>query len=344
MPIKHEWTIPPGQDYLRLIQAIRGRYPELGSNQIFKALRQKDIRVDQIRVNQDRMIRPGQTITLFWPEPLQAGQVRLEQPGDPTEHGGKDHVLNGHDRWPFQVVFEHPWFLLLNKPASLQVQAGRSEEDDAGTLIDYARQRWQQPEITLCHRLDRNTQGLIILSRKAEAKAHLDELIRSKQIVKRYRCLVRGIPSQGLPIKAFDGTQMLRLDAWLEKVAGKSDVYVHDQKQPGDKAITTLYRILRSWPHAGPDQEGVSELEVELVTGRTHQIRAHLAHIGHPLLGDGKYGRNTFNKAFQGIAGPLKRQQLSAVSMTFPEKMEGPLATVAGRTFQIEPEYDWVPF
>ena len=148
---------------------------------------------------------------------------------------------------------------------------------------------------------------------------------------------------QGQPVLTADGTTMFRLDAWLEKVASRSDVISMTRDSLEIRISPPCTGFYAAGRMRVPGQEAVSELEVELVTGRTHQIRAHLAHIGHPLLGDGKYGRNAFNKAINGHDGPLKRQQLSAVSITFPPKIEGPLATVAGRTFQIEAEYDWLP-
>jgi 23S rRNA pseudouridine955/2504/2580 synthase len=105
--------------------------------------------------------------------------------------------------------------------------------------------------------------------------------------------------------------------------------------------IITRYRVLKVYPAASPEQDAVSDLEVELVTGRTHQIRAHLAHLGHPLLGDGKYGRNAFNRFFRGASGALRRQQLYSTKLIFMHEAQGPLAYLAGRTLGVEPVYDW---
>jgi 23S rRNA pseudouridine955/2504/2580 synthase len=133
----------------------------------------------------------------------------------------------------------------------------------------------------------------------------------------------------------------MEVTGWLEKDARHSDVYIHDLKQPGDLPIITRYRVLRVISPESPAQEDTAELEVELITGRTHQIRAHFAHLGHPLLGDGKYGRNSYNRLFQGTDGPLRRQQLHATELRFSPQIKGPLAYLAGKAITIDPDFDW---
>jgi 23S rRNA pseudouridine955/2504/2580 synthase len=134
---------------------------------------------------------------------------------------------------------------------------------------------------------------------------------------------------------------MKELVAWHEKDAARSDVYIHDLKQPGDVPVVTRYRVVQIFSGAGPEREAVAELEVELVTGRTHQIRAHFAHLGHPLLGDGKYGRNAYNRHFRTPAGAaLKRQQLWATSISFAPDCPPPCMALAGSTESIDPDYD----
>ena len=181
----------------------------------------------------------------------------------------------------------------------------------------------------------------MLVAKKPAALKTVQDMMRQGNLIKRYHCLVRGSPEQGKSVIAADGTPFYEVSAWLEKDARQSDVFIHDEKQPGDLPIVTRFRVLRLFKSAGPDQEDVAELEVELVTGRTHQIRAHLAHLGHPLLGDGKYGRNTYNRFFQSERGPLTRQQLFATRLVFLSQSKGPLAYLAGRTFEIKADYDW---
>jgi len=195
----------------------------------------------------------------------------------------------------------------------------------------------------LCHRIDRQTGGLLLAAANADLAARVRRLMQDHHIHKRYRCLVRGIPADGTVVDTFDGTPMKELVAWHEKDAARSDVYIHDFKQPGDVPVVTRYRVVQIFSGAGPEREAVAELEVELVTGRTHQIRAHFAHLGHPLLGDGKYGRNTYNRHFRTPAGSvLKRQQLWATSISFDPDCPSPCTALAGSTVSIDPAYDVV--
>jgi 23S rRNA pseudouridine955/2504/2580 synthase len=174
-------------------------------------------------------------------------------------------------------------------------------------------------------------------------EAAVQEAMQQHLIIKRYRCLVRGVPTTGMPVLSSDKSTFLELSAFLEKDVQKSDVYIHDQQQRNDYPIITRYRVLKVYTGIGVDGDAVSELEVELVTGRTHQIRAHMAHIGHPLVGDGKYGRNSFNRQFRGPEGVVTRQQLYAFSLIFSHKLKGLLASLAGRTFTVPTVYDFNP-
>jgi 23S rRNA pseudouridine955/2504/2580 synthase len=188
-----------------------------------------------------------------------------------------------------------------------------------------------------------NTGGLLLLAKNKESLEQAIRLFHEDRITKRYRCLVRGVPEMGTPCVCADDALMKELSAWLEKPP-RGNVFIHDEAGPDDLPITTRYRVLRVYKKAGPDGENVSELEVELVTGRTHQIRAHLAHLGHPILGDGNYGRNSYNRSFKTVNGGfLKRQQLFASSLIFSKIPRDNLHNgLSGRTFSIEPMYDTV--
>ena len=138
--------------------------------------------------------------------------------------------------------------------------------------------RFRSP--ALCNRIDRNTGGIVIAAKNAESLRVLNQKIRDRELVKLYLCVVQG----ELPKRADT------LTAYLEKLSDENRVIVSDRKTPQNRTILTKYRVLET-------RGGNSLLEVDLLTGRTHQIRAHFAHVGHPLLGDGKYGSNKLNKA-----------------------------------------------
>ena len=178
------------------------------------------------------------------------------------------------------------------------------------------------PTTALCNRIDRNTGGIVIAAKTAEALRVMNQKIKDREIDKRYLAIVEGTP------KPKEGS----LKGYLFKDAQKNRVYVTDTPQPGSKTCQTNYKTLAS-------AAGLSLVECELLTGRTHQIRAQFAAAGHPLLGDGKYGRERDNKrygrAFQalysyklrfdfptdaGLLNYLKGQEFTVENVPFREK------------------------
>lgn len=200
---------------------------------------------------------------------------------------------------PLNIVSEDPAYVVVNKRQGMPTQGEGSVESV------YAR-RGGAP-VFACHRLDVQTGGLLLLAKDEAALLAAREAFAARRVQKTYQALVRGMPR---PAKAV-------LRAWLRKDAGRAAVHIQDESAPGALPIETRYTVLKT-------NGDTSLLSVELITGRTHQIRAHLAHIGHPVLGDDKYGDRKLNRALG-----LRRQQLWATR----------LALWDGRVFETKPGF-----
>lgn len=207
------------------------------------------------------------------------------------------------------VVYEDNDCLVVNKPAGLN----SDDNSRSGfSLIAWARQRGisgETPE--LVHRLDNQTSGLMIVAKHGEAALKLKGMLKNHKVIKRYTCLVRGCP-QSLSSKK---------TAWLVKDAENARVAVYSHEVTDGKPIVTEYIVLEEGP--------VSRLQVTLHTGRTHQIRAHLAFLGHPVLGDEVYGDRETNRRCH-----ARQLKLCATSLGFGP--DCPLAGLQNRVFQIE--------
>ncbi|MDD6246729.1 MAG: RluA family pseudouridine synthase, partial [Firmicutes bacterium] len=220
------------------------------------------------------------------------------------------------------IVYEDENLLLVDKRAGVAVHPHDGAEYGK-TLIDhiqaylYAKREWRPREENsftpaLCNRIDRNTGGIVIASKNAEALRILNQKIKDREIDKRYLCIVHGTP------KPPEG----RLEGYLFKDAKENRVYITKKMQPGAKTAVTFYRTLQS-------KNGLSLVECELLTGRTHQIRAQMAAAGWPLLGDGKYGK--LDKRYD-----RKYQALYSYKLRFAFATEaGILEYLNGKSFEV---------
>lgn len=227
------------------------------------------------------------------------------------------------------IVYEDENLLLVNKQPGIVVHPDETER--IHTLIThiqaylYQKKEWSpycENSFTpaLCNRIDRNTGGIVIAAKNAETLRIMNQKIRDREIEKDYLCIIHGKmnPPEG------------KLEGFLYKDEAKKQVTVHSRPVEGGRTAVTLYRTLS-------ENEALSLMECRLITGRTHQIRAQFAASGHPLLGDGKYGREKDNKKYH-----RSYQALCAYKLTFSFTTEaGCLSALNGRVWQLT-EVDFV--
>lgn len=222
------------------------------------------------------------------------------------------------------IVYEDENILLADKRQGLLVHPDKNEYND--TLIariqhylyekgEYNPEAENSFKPALANRIDRNTGGIVIAAKNAEALRILCDKIKDREIDKRYFAVVHGIPEK----------KTATLEGFLEKNEDKNKVYLKTKKTDNSLTIRTRYTVLET-------KNKLSLLEVELLTGRTHQIRAHMASIGHPLLGDGKYGKIAEDKKLG-----FNKQALYSYSIKFDFKTDaGALNYLNGKTFKVK--------
>ncbi len=274
---------------------------------IYKLFRKKDVKVNGHWQDLKYVINEGEEVKIF------VTDSQLEE--FKTKRETK--VVNDISNW---IIYEDENVILINKPRGVLVQKDNSNDEALDEMVlayleskgEYGRDSLQAYKPAPAHRLDRNTAGIVVFGKNiATLRALADALNDKKQVSKRYLTLVKGEISENGQI-----------DAPLEKNAKNGRVYVNENGKPS----LTKYKVIKRL-------NGYTLLEVELLTGRTHQIRVHMAYINHPVVGDSKYGDFALNKELEEKYG-FKNQFLIAYQISF-NHLDNNLKYLSGNKFEV---------
>lgn len=300
----------------RLDKFLAKRFRTMPKSLMYKYIRTKYIKINGKRCEISTRLNEGDTVTLyikdeFFEEPQYDAYDFLKAPTK------------------LDIVFEDENIILLNKPTGLLCHPDENYHFDSllARLQHYLynKKEYNPKEENsfapaLANRIDRNTGGIVIAAKNAEALRILNQKIKDRELKKYYLCVVHGTLNN----------KSATMTDYLEKNESQNRVYISSKPTPNSKTIKTRYRVLKEF-------NNMSLIEVELLTGRTHQIRAHMAYIGHPLVGDGKYGTNKQNKG-----SPLKWQALCSYKLEFAYKTDaGILEYLNGKSFEIKKIWFW---
>ena len=272
-----EFNIGKNDAGQRLDKFLTKAMPGMPMPMIYRLIRQKKIKLNRKRAENSTVLNEGDVVLVFAPPHFAEKEKEapvLTVSADP------------------EVIYEDENILILNKPSGLLVHEGDESEAGKPTLVrrmqdylirkgEYDPQRENSFAPALANRIDKNTSGIVLAAKNAAALRELEDIIRERRIVKKYLCIVHGMPDS----KSFT------LENYLLKDEKSKVVRVYGDKHPKD----AKYAKTMCWVEYFGKK--YSMIEAELFTGRTHQIRAQLAHAGHPLLGDGKYGKNKADRA-----------------------------------------------
>ncbi|WP_300364138.1 RluA family pseudouridine synthase [uncultured Subdoligranulum sp.] len=303
------YTAGPNENDVRLSRFVESVTREMPRSLMYKAFRNKRIKVNGKRAEPDTRLKSGDLIELYINDEFFPASPAIPKPKPPRRQP------------PVTVVYEDEHLAVLYKPAHLLCHSDRTGDPN---LVDafaaylqakgeYDPQAENRFAPALCNRLDRGTEGLVLAAKEYAALRDLNEIIRTDQMKKEYLTITVGAPPAGRHI------------AWLQHSEKNNKVRIHARERQGYKQIITEVTVIRQ---SGP----FALCRIGLITGRTHQIRAHLAYLGHPVLGDVKYGSSKMNERTG-----LKTQALCAQRLTFGRiPQENTLHYLSGRVIKLE--------
>ncbi len=292
----------------RLDKFLKKYLKEAPASFIYKMLRKKNIKLNGKRAEGSEKLRESDVITLYLAEDtIVKFCQRTQMVSYPTAE--------------LDIVYEDEHVLILNKPAGMLSQKAKKEDV---TLVEYLLGYLQQQgewkpgdRVTpsICNRLDRNTSGLVIAGKSLQGLQNMSELLRKRTIEKYYLTIVEGVMDTPEQLKGF-----------LQKDERKNQIQIYETGGLNRVPIETHYEPLKN-------NGSYTLLKVKLITGKTHQIRGHLSSIGHPVVGDIKYGGKP--------VGGQRKQLLHAYEIIFP-RLDDPMEQLSGRTFRAQPPSDFM--
>ena len=263
-------------DNKKLNNFILDSFPDLNKSTLYKALRKKDVRINNVKVSEDTIVHYKDEIVLYI----------------------IDELLFKTSNLNINIVYEDNNIIIFNKPEGISIT---DDNNSTPTFTSLVKQKYGS-NLNPCHRLDRNTKGLIIYAKNPLSLQIMQEKFKCREIEKHYLAKVYGIINKNHEI----------LEAYLFKDSKKSLVYISDFPKKDYSKIITEYTVIEK-----NKKENYTILDINLHTGKTHQIRAHLSHIGYPIIGDGKYGINEINKKFNS-----RTQELYSYKLEFNFKTD----------------------
>lgn len=275
-------TIDPDLEGQRIDNYLRTFLKGVPKSLIYRILRKGEVRVNKKRVKPEYKLQAN--------DELRIPPVRVSEPSDlPSTKLNKVSSLESH------ILYEDDWIIVLNKPSGTAVHGGSGLS--FGVIEALRSLRPQQKFLELVHRLDRDTSGCLLIAKKRSALKNLHEQLRDRKVDKRYQALVAGEwPANRFKVKAPLLKNTLK--------SGERIVLVDEEGKPSE----TRYRILEAFDQA-------TLVEASPITGRTHQIRVHCLHAGHPIAADNRYGDKEFDERTQKLG--LRRLFLHAYSLAF---------------------------
>ena len=324
----YQRTITEREAGQRFDKYLRKLLPEAGSGFLYKMLRKKNIVLNQKKADGSEKLACGDVVSVYFAEETlqkfmgkQTAACVAEDLKDSSASNRSAFHQNGLA--DITVLYENEHILLADKPAGILTQ--KAAKDDVSMnewLIDHLLTKGQitQEELqtfrpSACNRLDRNTSGIVLCAKSVPGAQMLSEALKTRSLHKFYRLYVKGSLTEERTIEGF-----LHKDTKSNKVK----IYSAEEGSGRDSYILTRYIPIRQ-------ERDKTLLEVELITGKPHQIRAHLASIGHPLLGDYKYGDRAWNDGYR-RRHHIEHQLLHAYKVIFPH-LEEPFCDISERTF-----------